>query len=156
MILVFSPLYISFFIIPVLPHYTKMFWIITRERYFTRQGTEQSSILYPKNIDFSPWVTFLMINILCTAAMVLFSEWVSLTKASIYPSFAMSYSPKFVIASIFCWVVNPTVSLTKFVNTSGSSIVTADKTWCKLMARILLLSHLKRCTSVTSIILVIV
>ena len=53
-----------------------------------------------------------------------------------------------------CLVVTPRVFLVKWVNTYGSSIFTVDKTWCKLMVRLLLLFHLKICKLVTSLILV--
>ena len=113
-----------------------------------------------KNMDLSSWVMLLLIKILYAAALDLFSEWVSLKKVSISPPFTAinppKYFKKFVIMSIVCWVETPRVFLKKSVDTSRSYNVTVDKTWCKLMLRLLLLFHLKRCTLVTSIILAIV
>ena len=68
-------------------------------------------------------------------------------KVSISSSFTASKSTKdstnFVIISIVLWVVTLRVFLIKSVNTAGSSIVNVEKTWCKLMVRLLLLCFLK-------------
>ena len=114
----------------------------------------------PKNMDLSPWVTLLLINILCAAALTLLVEWAYLKKVPIYILLVDSkypkYSSKFLITSIFFWVLTLRVFLTKSLNTAGSSIITVEKTWCKLMVRILLLFYLKRCTFFTPIIFAIV
>ena len=117
-------------------------WSVLIPQRATSSGKSlHNSLSFSYNL--SSWLTLFLIKILCTVALELFAEWVSLTKVSIYLSFIARKSPKdstkFVITSIVCWEITSKVFLTKLENTVWSSIVTVDKTRCKLMVRLLLL-----------------
>ena len=149
--LVLFPLWILFFVIPIIPHDTNLICVKNTESYLISKSISQFSILYLKTMDLIPWVTFSDQDSLRSRSVIICRMGI-LEKVSMYPSLtarkSRKDSNKFIIASVVWWVVTPMVFLLRSINTAGSSIFTLDKTWWKLMVKVLLWFHLKRCTLV--------